>query len=115
MLIRLNNLIVLIFKILAIAVAIHGVLFAVVELILLEVISQSEILSQLMWYVLFIPSAILTMPFSKILWSLHLMNVPGWFSGPKPLGFLLVYVSWCLIFMGISLLASYIGKSKKLS
>ena len=60
-------------------------------------------LAEAYYFVVIAPALILSVPFDPILWRLHLMENPGWFAWPKPLGFALVYGTWIAAFLAASL------------
>ena len=90
----------------AIAIAGHGLLFALLAFGIGPLISGSvpEWFTSLVFFFVFVPASILAKPFWPMLWKLGLIQAPGWFSWPKPLGYLLVYVIWCGGLLAISLL-----------
>lgn len=93
-------------RVLAIVVAIHGALFASAA-----AFAQWHgwdavpvIVQEAFFWGLVVPALILAVPLGRVLWWLHLMNAPGWFAWPKPLGFALVYAFWVLVLLGVSYL-----------
>jgi hypothetical protein len=56
--------------------------------------SASDLIGEAGFFVLAVPALILTSPFVPVLWRLGLMNAPGWFAWPKPLGIALAYAIW---------------------
>jgi hypothetical protein len=53
-----------------------------------------EAVGEIAFFVLALPALLLTWPFTPLLWQLRLMNAPGWFAWPKPLGIALAYAVW---------------------
>ncbi|HEY5899497.1 MAG TPA: hypothetical protein VIV54_18170 [Burkholderiales bacterium] len=93
-----------VFRVLAIAVAAHGIVFALCSVTLARVETPGfEFLGWIYLFVVVAPAMILTVPFSSLLWYLHLMETPGWFAWPRPAGFALVYATWVLALTAISL------------
>ncbi len=84
--------------VLAIGVALHGALFGV-SILLFSNPGPNDALAMVYLFVVLLPAMLLAAPFSPLLWALHLMNAPGWFAWPKPLGFALVYASWVLVLL----------------
>lgn len=88
----------------AAAVALHGVL------LWLSVAVQSlfpdgflgsafDPIGTIGFFVLAVPALILTSPFVPVLWHFGLMNAPGWFAWPKPLGIALAYTVWVIVLL----------------
>lgn len=98
-------------RILAIALAVHGLVFALgsVTLARLEV-PGLEALGAVYFFAVVAPALILAMPFSPLLWHFHLMETPGWFAWPKPVAFVLVYAAWVAALAGASLLLRLRGR-----
>ena len=100
----------------AAAVALHGVLFWLFALALPSLFpgvfgnGSSELIGQVFFWALVVPALILTTPFNWILWSFGLMNVPGWFAWPKPLGFALAYTVWIVVLLGLAWVGKRITK-----
>jgi len=61
-----------------------------------------EQVGEVFFWVLAVPALLLTSPFTSILWKLGLMNAPGWFAWPKPLGVALAYVIWVAVYLGLA-------------
>ena len=85
---------------LAIAIAVHGMLFALGVLAFNR--TENETLGEILFMLLAAPALLLAMPFTPLLWSLHLMDAPGWFAWPKPLGITLVYATWVASLLALS-------------
>lgn len=84
----------------------HGTAFALGSVTLARVDNPSlELLGEIYFFLVFAPAMILAMPFRPLFWHFHLMQTPGWFAWPKPLAFVLVYVFWVGLLLGLSLLA----------
>ena len=47
-----------------------------------------------LFWVTAVPALILASPFTSLFWQFGLMNAPGWFAWPKPLGLGLAYAAW---------------------
>ena len=92
---------------LAILVAAHGVLFAGAAALVAwhGWTGVAELVQEVFFWALVVPALILTVPVDPVLWWLHLMNTPGWFAWPKPLGFALVYTIWVLALSAAAYLA----------
>ena len=80
----------------------HGALFALAALTFGH--TDNEAFGIALFWLLIAPALILAMPFTPLLWTLRLMEAPGWFAWPKPLGFVLVYFVWIAAFVAASLL-----------
>lgn len=92
------------FRVLAIVVAAHGLVFAVGSVTLARLDAPGlEVLGWIYFFVVIAPAMILAVPFSSLLWHFHLMETPGWFAWPRPAGFVLVYATWVLALMAVSL------------
>lgn len=90
------------------ALALHGLLlalFAALQSLLPLDASNgfADAIGAIAFFVLVVPALILARPFLPLLWKLGLMNAPGWFAWPEPLGLLLVYVAWILALFASSL------------
>jgi hypothetical protein len=93
------------FRLLALAVAAHGVVFAVAAAILARLDNgHLEAAGDVYFFLIVAPAMVLAVPFSPLLWRLHLMHAPGWFAWPTPLGLALVYAAWVLVLFALSLL-----------
>ena len=89
-------------RLLAIALAVHGTVFAAAALAGARV--EGPMLSQLVFWLLIAPALILAVPFQPLLWELRLMEGTGWFAWPNALGFMLVYAAWIALFFAASFL-----------
>jgi len=92
----------------AAAVALHGVLLGLFGLFLAAqsllpdegfLGSASDLIGKVGLLVLTLPALFLTSPFTPILWYFGLMDAPGWFAWPKPLGIALAYTIWVVVFL----------------
>jgi len=61
--------------------------------------STSGLIGEVSFFVLAVPALILTSPFVPVLWNFGLMNAPGWFAWPKPLGIALSYTIWVAVLL----------------
>lgn len=91
----------------AAAVALHGALlelFAVLQSLFPVGAwdGASDWIGAIAFWILAVPALLLARPFVPLLRTLHLMNAPGWFTWPKPLGFVLVYAVWVVVFFGLA-------------
>lgn len=90
----------------AAAIALHGVLLgltaAVQALFPGVTVDLPPPVGEMMFWILAVPALILAIPFSAVLWSFGLMNAPGWFAWPKPLGFALAYMVWIVVLLGLA-------------
>lgn len=95
------------FLVLAVVVALHGAVFAAAAALTAwrGWSGVPEIVQYIFFFGLAVPALILTVPVGWLLWWLHLMEAPGWFAWPKPLGFALVYAIWVLALLA----AAYLG------
>ena len=57
---------------------------------------------ELVFWLLAVPALLLASPFAPVLWDLGLMDAPGWFAWPKPLGIALVYMAWIAVLLGLA-------------
>lgn len=64
--------------------------------------SASDLIGEVGFFVLTLPALFLTGPFIPVLWYLGLMDAPGWFAWPKPLGIALAYVVWVVALLGLA-------------
>jgi hypothetical protein len=58
--------------------------------------------SVVFFWVFAVPALLLSSPFTAVLWELGLMNSPGWFAWPKPLGIVLAYTIWVAVLFGLA-------------
>jgi hypothetical protein len=85
------------FRVCATVVAVHGAVFGLVDLSLRA--SRSDLpepLQPIAFALLYLPAMFLAAPLRPLLWSAGLIEAPGWFTWPKPLGFVLSYSIWIL-------------------
>ena len=61
-----------------------------------------ELVGNVVFWVLAVPALLLTRPFVSALWDLGLMNAPGWYAWPKPLGIALAYMVWIAVLLGLA-------------
>ena len=96
-----------IFKYTAIALAAHGLLFGLYALALAPLPDEGNYpFARIGFYSLYVPASILAIPLNPVPWKLGLMEAPGWFAWPKPLGFAVAYAVWVVGIMALSLLAA---------
>lgn len=102
-------------RVLAMVIAAHGLIFAAaVTLVSGEHASDGPPwLVDLYFVGLLIPALILAAPLNRLLWWLGLMEAPGWFAWPRPLGFALVYACWVLALVAASYLARAIAARRR--
>jgi len=91
----------------AVAVALHGVLlglFLAAQSLFPDgcLGNVSDLIGEVSFFVLTLPALFLTSPFIPILWYFGLMNAPGWFAWPKPLGIALAYMMWVVVLLGLA-------------
>jgi hypothetical protein len=91
----------------SVGLALHGLLLAVFAALqpLLPLDASNgiaEAIGAIGFFVFAVPALILARPFLPLLWKLGLMNAPGWFAWPEPLGLLLVYIVWVLVLFGLA-------------
>jgi hypothetical protein len=86
----------------AAAVALHGILLWLSAAVKSFFPSAFELAGEVFFWVLAVPALLLTSPFTSLLWSLGLMNAPGWFAWPKPLGIALAYTIWVALLIGLA-------------
>ncbi|TAL22569.1 MAG: hypothetical protein EPN94_10880 [Nitrospirae bacterium] len=63
---------------------------------------DSELIGLVYFWIMAVPALVLTFPFHSILWKCGLMNAPGWFAWPKPIGIALAYAVWVVILLGLA-------------
>lgn len=86
----------------AAAVALHGMLLWLSTTIVSFFPDAFDLVGGVIFWVLAVPALLLTSPFTSILWDLGLMNAPGWFAWPKPLGIALAYTIWVAVLFGLA-------------
>jgi hypothetical protein len=86
----------------AAAVALHGIALALfsVSKPLLERLPEAA--AEALFWLLAVPALILTSPFTGLLWTLGLMNAPGWFAWPKPFGVAIAYGMWIAALLALA-------------
>lgn len=89
----------------AAAVAAHGVLLWLADLLQGVFPRALHMAGELLLWVLAVPALVLTRPFTPLLWKLGLMNAPGWFAWPRPLGVALAYAAWIAALLAAARLA----------
>ena len=89
-------------KFCAAAVALHGVLFWLSAAIKSFSPCVFDLVGGVFFWILAVPALLLTSPFTSILWYFGLMEAPGWFAWPKPLGIALAYMIWVAVFCGLA-------------
>lgn len=72
----------------------HGVLLGLAGAMKATFPAAFEAVGVVVMWVLLVPALVLTRPFTPLFWKLGLMNAPGWFAWPKPLGVALAYGAW---------------------
>ena len=87
----------------------HGVVFAIGSLARFDA-PGLEWLGEIYFFLVIVPAMLLAVPFRPLLWHFHLMEAPGWFAWPKPVGFVLAYLAWVLALYGVSMLARRAAK-----
>lgn len=86
----------------AAAIAMHGMLLWLSVAIKSFFPSVFDLVGELHFWVLAVPALLLASPFTPVLWNLGLMNAPGWFAWPKPLGIALAYTIWIAVLFGLA-------------
>lgn len=86
----------------AAAVALHGTLLWLSTAMKSFFPDVFELAGEVLFWVLAVPALLLTSPFASVLWELGLMNAPGWFAWPKPLGIALGYMVWITVLLGLA-------------
>lgn len=84
------------------ALAVHGMLLWLFAALKDFFPGASDVAAAVFFWALAVPALVLASPFSSILWSLGLMNAPGWFAWPKPLGIALAYSAWVALAFGLA-------------
>jgi len=70
----------------AAAVALHGMLLWLSTAIKSLFPGLFELIGEVFFWVMAVPALILSSPFTSVLWKFGVMNAPGWFAWPKPMG-----------------------------
>ena len=83
----------------------HGVLLWLVDALQGRLPPAPEAPGVVAFWVLAVPALVLTRPFTPLFWKLGLMNAPGWFAWPKPLGVALAYGAWIVALLVLAWLA----------
>lgn len=78
-------------------VAIHGVLLGLIAL--LPQVWLPEWLQVALLVAFAVPALLLAYPLQPMLWKWRLMEAPGWFAWPKPMGFLATYAVWIIVLL----------------
>ena len=86
----------------AAAVALHGVFLWLSIAIKSFFPNVFDLAGEVVFWVLAVPALLLTSPFASVLWDFGLMNAPGWFAWPKPLGIALAYMVWITVLFGLA-------------
>lgn len=86
----------------AAAVALHGMLLWLAAATKPFFPGVFDLVGEVSFWVLAVPALLLTSPFTSVLWNFGLMNAPGWFAWPKPLGIALAYMIWVAVLFGLS-------------
>lgn len=86
----------------AAAVALHGILLGLATAIKSFSPAAFDLLGSVYFWVMLVPALILASPFTALFWHLGLMNAPGWFAWPKPLGVALAYMIWVAVLFGLA-------------
>lgn len=86
----------------AAAVALHGMLFGLSAAIKSFFPDAFDLVGGVIFWVLTVPALLFASPFTSVLWDLGLMNAPGWFAWPKPLGIALAYTIWVAVLFGLA-------------
>lgn len=86
----------------AAAIALHGLLLWLSSAIQPFFPHAVDVAEGVIFWALAVPALLLASPFTSILWDLGLMNAPGWFAWPKPLGIALAYLVWIAVLSGLA-------------
>lgn len=89
-------------KFCAAALVLHGLLLWLAAAIKPFFPGAFDLLGSVFFWVILVPALLLASPFTSMLWHLGLMNAPGWFAWPKPLGIALVYMIWIAVLFGLA-------------
>jgi hypothetical protein len=102
----------------ALAIALHGALLCLVTAVNsffpdLFPGDTPDWIGMVMFWALAAPAGMLARPFRPMLWELGLINAPGWFSWPKPLGMVLVYAIWIAALLALAAVVQRYYERKK--
>ena len=86
----------------AAAVALHAALLWLSTAIKSFYPDAFDLVGGVIFWVLAVPALLLIFPFTSVLWDLGLMNAPGWFAWPKPMGIALAYAIWVAVLFGLA-------------
>ncbi len=86
----------------AAALALHGICLWLSSAVKSFFPDAFELVGEFVFWVLAVPALLLASPFVPVLWELGLMNAPGWFAWPKPLGIALAYLVWIAVLLGLA-------------
>ena len=102
-------------RVLALVVVIHGALFAAAAWVpgAQRSIDAFPLAEQLYFFGIVLPALALAAPFTPLLWTLRLMEAPGWLAWPRPLGLALVYATWVAVLIAASYLAGALARRQK--
>ena len=95
----------------AAVLAVHGMLLGLAGAMKAAFPAAFEAIGAVVMWVLLVPALVLTRPFTPLFWKLGLMNAPGWFAWPKPLGVVLAYVSWIAALLVLAWLVRLSGRN----
>ena len=95
----------------AAALAVHGVLLGLAGAMKAAFPAAYEAAGVVVMWVLLVPALVLTRPFTPLLWKLGLMNAPGWFAWPSPLGVALAYAAWIAALLVLAWLVRLAGRN----
>ena len=84
------------------ALALHGICLWLSTAVKSFFPGAFDLVGEVVFWVLAVPALILASPFASVLWDLGLMNAPGWFAWPKPLGIALSYMVWIAVLLGLA-------------
>ncbi|MBI5909119.1 MAG: hypothetical protein HY848_04080 [Betaproteobacteria bacterium] len=96
----------------AAAIAVHGMLLHLSTAIRPFFSSVFDLVGEVLFWVLTVPALLLSSPFASVLWNFGLMNAPGWFAWPKPLGIALAYVVWVAVLFGLAQVVQHWSNKK---
>lgn len=101
------------FRFCAAAIALHGLIlgfFLAAQSLFPD--GFSDLIGEVGFFVLTLPALFLASPFYPILWRFGLMDAPGWFAWPKPLGIALAYMMWVVVLFSLARVVQR-GRPKK--